>query len=74
MYEGDDPELRRKSVVALDYPHVEVISPDKAYPLEHLVDLMSPESEICVFWSDDGKPVGADFLKLMVRPLVSNDH
>jgi hypothetical protein len=72
LYEGEDLDERRKSVVALDYPDVEVISPDKGYPLEHLADLMSPESEICVFWSDDGKPVGADFLKLMVRPLLSN--
>jgi hypothetical protein len=33
---------------------------------------MSAESEICVFWSDDGKPVGSDFLKLMVRPLLAS--
>jgi len=27
-----------------------------------------------MFWSDDGKPVGTDFLKLMVRPVVEGDH
>ena len=71
MYEGDDLDDRRKTVVALDYPDVEVINPDKEYPLEHLVDLMSDDSEICIFWSDDGKPVSSDFLKLMVQPLLA---
>jgi hypothetical protein len=71
MYEGEDLDDRRKTVVALDYPDVEVINPDKEYPLEHLVDLMSEDSEICVFWSDDGKPVSSEFLKLMVQPLLA---
>ena len=31
---------------------------------------MSSDAEVCMFWSDDGKPVGRDFLKLMVRPLM----
>jgi hypothetical protein len=70
MYEGEDMDERRKTVLTLEYPDVEVISPDKEYPLEHLVDLMSEDSEICVFWSDDAKPVSADFLKLMVQPLL----
>ena len=35
---------------------------------------MAIESEVCVFWSDDGKPVGADFLRLMVRPLLASDE
>jgi hypothetical protein len=72
MYEGDDPENRRQTVLALEYPDVEVISPDKGYPLNQLTDLMSPDSEVCVFWSDDGKPVGPDFLRQMVRPLLAS--
>ena len=32
MYEGDDAEERRKVIAALDYPGVEVVSPDKGIP------------------------------------------
>src|SRR5215510_3179378 len=72
MYEGDDPERRRQIVSALEYPDVEVISPDKGYPLNQLTGLMASDSEVCVFWSDDGKPVGPDFLRQMVRPLLAS--
>jgi len=74
IYDGDDLDDRRKAVEALDYPEVDVISPDKSYSLEHLADLMTTDSEVCVFWSDDGKPVGSDFLKLMVRPLLVDER
>jgi hypothetical protein len=69
MYEGSDLEGRRKTIDTLDYPDFEVITPDEAQSLEHLTELMSPDSEVCVFWSDDAKPVGPDFLERMVRPL-----
>jgi len=42
--------------------------------MDQLADLMAIDSEVCVFWSDDGKPVGADFLRLMVRPLLGSDQ
>lgn len=74
MYEGDDIETRRKAVAALDYPYVELILPDKSYPLDQLVELMGPDSDVCLFWSDDDKPVGPDFLKQMVRPLLAEDQ
>jgi hypothetical protein len=74
MYEGDDLEARRKAVAALDYPEVDLISPEKSYPLDQLVDLMAPDAEFCLFWSDDDKPVGSDFLKQMIRPLLADDR
>jgi hypothetical protein len=74
MYEGQDIDDRRKTVLALEYPDIEVINPDNEYPLEHLVELMSEDSEVCVFWSDDGKPVSSDFLKLMVEPLLRHNE
>src|SRR5688572_19725273 len=74
LYEGDAPDDRRKAVLALDYPGVDVVTPDKNHPLDQLTDLMAPDAEVCMFWSDDGKPVGTDFLKLMVRPVVEGDH
>lgn len=72
MYEGPDPDGRRKTIGSLDYPDFELITPDEAQSLEHLAELMSSDAEVCIFWNDDGKPVGPDFLKLMVRPLYSS--
>jgi len=73
LYEGEDVEDRRKAVSLLDYPVVDLVMPDRNHPLDQLTDLMAPDSEICMFWSDDGKPVGADFLKLMVKPLIGGE-
>jgi len=73
LYEGADVEDRRKAVSLLDYPVVDLVMPDRNHPLDQLTDLMSPDSEICMFWSDDGKPVGADFLKMMVKPLIGGE-
>jgi hypothetical protein len=73
LYEGDDVEDRRKALSVLDYPGVDIVTPDRNHPLDQLTDLMSRDAEVCMFWSDDGKPVGSDFLKLMVRPLMDDD-
>jgi hypothetical protein len=71
MYEGRNWESRREVLKSLDYPHVDIIRPDRTHSIDHLSDLMSPESEICVFWADDEKPVSPDFLQQMVQPLVA---
>jgi hypothetical protein len=73
LYEGDDVEDRRDAVSALDYPDVEIVTPDRNHPLDQLTDLISSDAEVCLFWSDDGKPVGMDFLKSMVRPLSADE-
>jgi len=71
MYQGRDAENRLKAIEALDYPHVHVIKPEPTHSLEHLTVQISADSEICVFWADDDKPVSSDFLRRMVEPLVA---
>jgi hypothetical protein len=71
MYQGRDPEGRRQTIAELDYPSVDVIRPERSHSLEHLTDMMAPDSEICLFWADDDKPVSPDFLRQMVQPLVA---
>jgi len=73
LYDGDDVEDRRNTLSSLDYPGVDIVTPDRNHPLDQLTDLMSMDAEVCMFWSDDGKPVGNDFLKLMVRPLTEDE-
>jgi hypothetical protein len=70
MYQGHDSAARREVIESLDYPCVDVIRPERSHSIDHLSDLMSPNSEVCVFWADDDKPVSPDFLKQMVKPLV----
>jgi hypothetical protein len=71
MYEGREKEARREAVEALDYPHWEVISPGRTDSLDQVAGLMTADSEICVFWADDEKPVPPDFLQKMVQPLLA---
>jgi hypothetical protein len=71
MYQGTDPEARRQAIAALDYPQVDVIQPGSDHSIDHLSDLMSADSEVCVFWADDEKPVSRDFLRRMVEPLIA---
>jgi hypothetical protein len=71
MYQGRDPEARRKALADLDYPAVDVIRPEPTHSLGHLSGMMAPDSEICVFWADDEKPVSPDFLRQMVEPLLA---
>lgn len=72
MYEGREKEARREAIEALDYPHVDVITPERTHSLDHLADLMAPDSEVCVFWADDDKPVSPDFIQKMVQPLLAD--
>jgi hypothetical protein len=71
MYEGREKETRREAIEALDYPHLDVISPENTDSLDHVAELMASDSEVCVFWADDDKPVSPDFLQRMVRPLLA---
>lgn len=73
LYEGYDVDDRRKTLSALDYPGVDIVTPDRNHPLDQLTNLMSRDAEVCMFWTDDGKPVGIDFLKAMVRPLKDDE-
>jgi len=72
MYQGRDAEDRWKAISTLDYPQVNIIKPDPDHSLEQLTAKMSADSEICMFWADDDKPVSPDFLRRMVEPLVAD--
>ena len=74
MNEGDDSRSRLKSIESLDYPDFKVVV---AHGTETLLELgmqIPDDSEICVFWADDGKPVGPNFLREMAQPLIENDE
>lgn len=69
IYEGADAETRRDVINALDYPDFNVIAAQGVRSLSELASSVSDECDVCVFWADDGKPVGPQFLIEMVQPL-----
>jgi len=70
QYQGKDLKSRREAITALNYPSLEIIVPERSHTLEQLADLVSQETELCIFWSDDEKPIRPDFLHEMVQPLT----
>ena len=69
MYHGEEPETRRNTIDSLDYPSFTVVRTDGAMTLSQLSSGVPEGTEVCVFWADDGKPIGPNFLREMVRPL-----
>src|SRR5688572_18949469 len=49
-----------------------MISGEKIRTLRELDSCIPAESDVCVFWVDDGQPIGEDFLRRMVQPLVES--
>jgi len=73
MYEGEDAKSRQNSIESLDYPEFHVVIARGTQTLLELGMHIPDDSEICVFWADDGKPVGPSFLQEMVQPLLDGD-
>jgi hypothetical protein len=70
MYEGDDAKARLSSIYSLDYAEFNVVIADGTQTLLELGTHIADDVEICLFWADDGKPVGPNFLREMVQPLT----
>ncbi len=68
-----DAKARRSAIHSLDYPEFNVVIADGTQTLLELGTHIPDDSELCVFWADDGKPVGPNFLREMVQPLMLND-
>ena len=73
VYDGEDAKARLSSIYSLDYPEFDVVTADGTQTLLELGTHIADDSEICVFWADDGKPVGPNFLREMVQPLTLDD-
>jgi hypothetical protein len=74
MYNEADPDARRTVIESMDYPEFSIVVANGTQPLSELGAHIPDDSEICVFWADDGKPVGPGFLREMVLPLNVGDN
>jgi len=73
MYRGKDAAARKGEIEGFDYPDFTVIEVEKDRPWSQTVRAIPNETEVCVFWIDDDKPISSVFLKEMTRPLTNKD-
>ena len=73
MYQGKDASARRDVVEKLAYPAFDIVEVGKDQPWSSAIRAVPDKTEVCVFWMDDDKPVGKDFIDQMTRPLISGE-
>jgi len=73
IYEGNNGPARLDQIASFDYPDFEIIEATKNAWAEALKSIPR-RTDICVFWVDDDKPVGRDFLKHMTQPIVATNE
>ena len=71
MYQKANASERLAHIRSFDYPEFAVIEVGEKGLWSSAIQSISPEAEVCVFWVDDDKPVGKDFLQQMTTPLVT---
>jgi hypothetical protein len=73
FYRGKDASARKREIENFDYGDFEVIEVNEARPWSHAIKAISDETEVCIFWVDDDKPVSKSFLKEMTQPLANQE-
>jgi hypothetical protein len=73
MYRGSNAAARREQISQWDSGDLEIVEVDPARGWSHAIESLKNDTEICVFWSDDDKPVGQDFLRQMIQPLLAGE-
>ncbi len=73
MYQGGNAAIRRDQICQWGEADFELLEVDPKLGWGHAIQSVSDETEICILWSDDDKPVGRDFLRQMTQPLTSGE-
>src|SRR5579871_4909112 len=64
MYQGKNASMRRAEIEAFDYSNFKVVSSLEQVP---------PDTDLCIFWVDDDKPVTKNFIREMTNPLIAGE-
>lgn len=64
IYQGKNAALRRAELEAFDYPNFNIVDN---------FEQVLPDTDICIFWMDDDKPITKSFIREMVQPLVAGE-
>jgi hypothetical protein len=70
-YQGKNANARREQLEALEYPHFEILPVPLGEGWCRAIRSVPDTTEICVFLTDDEKPIGKDFIEQMTRPLIA---
>jgi len=73
LYQGKDVEARRQTIAALDYPEFSIVPVREGSGWAGAMRNLPARAKVCVFWVDDGKPVGRDFLQKMTLPIIARE-
>jgi hypothetical protein len=64
LYQGKNAAARREEIEKFDYPNVSIVKTIADIPAD---------TDLCVFWKDDEKPVARNFIGEMTRPLIAGE-
>jgi len=70
MYTGKNAKARREQIRGWGDANFAVVEADPRLGWCRAIQGVTKETDICVFWMDDDKPVGHDFLRQMTCPLI----
>ena len=73
MYRGGNAALRRQQISQWNHGDFELVEVNPNLGWGHAIQSVPDETDICVLWSDDHKPIGPDFLREMTNPLISGE-
>jgi hypothetical protein len=73
MYRGGNATTRREQICQWNDADFELVEVDPKLGWGHAIQSVPSETEICILWSDDDKPVGRDFVRQMTQPLTSGE-
>ena len=73
MYRGNSRENRREQIGQWNDPPFELVEVDPKLGWSRAIQSVPADTDICVLWSDDDKPIGRDFMRQMTYPLISGE-
>ena len=73
MYQGKNALARRKQIEQFDYPNFNIVEVGAGAAWGAALRAIPSETDVCVFWIDDDKPVVKSFLNQMTKPLAARD-
>jgi len=73
FYQGKDSQARLERVRTLNYPDFQIIEVRDGHGWSRAIKEIRTGVQICVFWVDDGKPIGNDFLERMAVPVTGTN-
>src|SRR5947207_3195518 len=70
MYTGKNAAARRRQIQGWCHTNLAVVEADPRVGWCAAIQAANRETDIYVFWMDDDKPIGHDFLNQMIQPLI----